>query len=165
MGSVPTANPSPLRPWRFSRRVIPLAFLAIAAVGLVVVGVAIVWPSGDDPTVGAGQVRDLEAGVHVRHDNFYVVKLQSGEVIALSRQDPHRGCVIAFRPEYEFNGVTGWFLDPCGGSAYDVAGALFFGPSSRDMDRFDVQIRGGGSIAVDTSRRLCAPDYTASSCP
>ncbi len=165
MGSIPVANPSPPRRWRFSRRVVPLAFLAAASVAAVAVALALVWPSPDGDLVNVGQARSLETEVPVRHGNFYVVKQESGEILALSQRDPHRGCRIPFRPDFEFMGRTGWFRDPCGGSTYDLAGTLVSGPSPRNMDRYEVNVRGGGSVVVDTSRRLCAPDYTATSCP
>ena len=165
MGSIPTANPSPPRRWRFSRRVVPLAFLAAATVAAVAVALALVWPSPDGDLVNVGQARSLETEIPERHDGFYVVKLPSGEVIALSRVDPRLGCAIPFRPDFEFNGVTGWFRNPCYGQTYDLAGVCHPGPCVRNMDRFEVHVRGGGSVVVDTSKRLCAPAYTAASCP
>ena len=171
MGSIPVANPSPPRRWRFSRRVIPLAFLAVASVALLVVALMVVWPPEDDPIVGAGQVEDLETEVPVRHDNFYVVKLESGEVIALSQTDPHPvfgknpDCLITWRSDFVFQESTGWFRGTCSGSTFDVTGTLVFGPSPRWMDRYEIDIRGDGSVVVDTSERLCAPDYTTASCP
>ncbi len=171
MGSVPTADPSPLRPWRLSRRVVPLAILGLAAVALVVVGAAVVWPSSPDESVNVGQARSLETEVPAPFEDFYVVKLQSGEIIALSRTDPHevfgekRDCPITWRPDMQFSGTTGWFRGTCSGSTFDLTGILSFGPSPRNMDRFVVHVRGDGSVAFDTSRRLCAPDYTAVACP
>ena len=49
------------------------------------------------------------------------MKLDSDEVLALSRRDPHiRHCSIPWRPQFQFQGTTGWFRDPCGGSTYDM---------------------------------------------
>ena len=172
MGSIPVAKPSPLRTWHFSRRVIPLALLAAAAVATLAVALMVAWPSDDGSgLVDAGRVQDLSAEEPVYNDaGFFLVLLESGEVIALSDVDPHPfgedpDCPITWRPGMVFEGTTGWLRATCSGSTFDRTGARVFGPAERGMDRFPVDVAGDGKIRVDTNTRLCAPDYTAAACP
>ena len=170
MGSTPVANPSPPRRWRFSRRVVPLVVLTAFSVAFLAVALMVVWPSSGGGLVNAGQVQGLETEVPVRYDSFYIVSLESGEILALSDTDPHRSsqnpdCPITWRPEMRFRDAEGWFRGTCSGSTFDLTGSIFAGPAPRGMDRYEISIRDGGSITVDTSTPLCAPDYTAVSCP
>ena len=80
--------------------------------------------------------------------NFYVVRLGSGELLALNAASPHLGYTVEWRPAFDFNGRTGWFRDPPYGSTFDLAGYRVFGPAARSMDRFAVEIR-HGSVYVD----------------
>ncbi|MCI0820699.1 MAG: hypothetical protein J4N92_05025, partial [Chloroflexi bacterium] len=118
MGSTPVANPSPPRRWRFSRRVIPLAFLALAVIALIAIGVAVVWPSDGADSEWITVARADELAVNdplLVEGDVYLVLLASGEILALSTIDPHLGCKVPFVPEFTFREVTGWFRNPCHG--------------------------------------------------
>ena len=94
MGSIPVANPSPPRRWRFSRRVIPLAFLALVLVAVVAIGAAIVWPSdgGDSEWITVARAGDLRVNDPLLVEgDAYLVLLESGEILALSIIDSHLG--------------------------------------------------------------------------
>jgi Rieske Fe-S protein len=72
---------------------------------------------------------------------FHLVRLESGEFLALSARDSHSRCWASWRPDFEFRGERGWFWDPCHGSVYDEQGAKVFGPALRDLDRYPAQVR------------------------
>ena len=151
MGSTPVANPSPPRRWRFSRRVIPLAFLALAVIALIAIGVAVVWPSDGADSEWITVARADELAVNdplLVEGDVYLVLLASGEILALSTIDPHLGCKVPFVPEFTFREVTGWFRNPCHGETYDLTGVCIFGPCPRGLDRYEVRVR-NGDVEVD----------------
>jgi nitrite reductase/ring-hydroxylating ferredoxin subunit len=79
---------------------------------------------------------------------FHLVRLGSGEIVALSARDPHLGCTVPYRPSFEFDGREGWFRNPCHGETYDLAGYRAFGPAPRGLDRFPLTVR-DGRVIVD----------------
>ena len=60
-------------------------------------------------------------------------------------------CVLPWRASFRFQGIEGWFRDPCFGSTFTIAGIRVFGPSRRSMDTLAVTVRSDGSVVVDTS--------------
>lgn len=164
MGSIPVANPAPRQRPHFSRNGVLLIALPLALIALIVMVVAFAWPTGpkSQPArwVDAGTVDALTVNEPARNveGRFWLVKLQTGEIVALSQRNPHplRPCTIPWRPDFEFAGRKGWFRDPCLGSTFDIDGKIMFGPAPRSMDRYRVDIR-DGEVFVDISRRLCAP--------
>lgn len=87
---------------------------------------------------------------------FHVVRLDSGEVLALSARDPHLGCTVPYRPSLIYNGREGWFHNPCHREIYDLAGYRVFGPQPRGLDRFHVEVV-AGRVTVDLSRLQPGP--------
>lgn len=162
MGTIPVANPAPIRRPHLSRRGLLALALPLAAVAVIVTVVAFAWPTRSevDPArwVDAGTVEDMQVNEPIRNieGRFWLVKLESGEVLALSRRDPRSGCTIPWRPDFEFGGREGWFRDPCHGSTYSIDGTRTFGPSPRSMDRYRVDIRDGW-VFVDVGTLLCGP--------
>jgi cytochrome b6-f complex iron-sulfur subunit len=77
---------------------------------------------------------------------------ENGGILALWQKCPHLGCTVPWRPEFDFEGVKGWFRCPCHGSTYTEAGIRVFGPAPRPMDTFAVTVNGDGSVDVDTSK-------------
>jgi cytochrome b6-f complex iron-sulfur subunit len=66
---------------------------------------------------------------------------------------------VPWRPEFDFEGVKGWFRCPCHGSTYTKAWVRVFGPAPRPMDTFEVKVNADGSIEVNTGRiHLGGPD-------
>lgn len=146
--------------------------LASAAVAIVVVVGLVLFLTQPDEVVVAGEVDDFEVGepVHFEDSGFFVVRLESDEVIALSDVSPHEReatdarCTVQWLPEFEFQGVTGWFRTPCLNSTFAVDGKLAFGPSPRGMNRYAVSVA-GGQVRVDTGGLMCAPSAQPSRCP
>ncbi|HET9475865.1 MAG TPA: hypothetical protein VFP63_00080 [Dehalococcoidia bacterium] len=160
MGSIPVANPAPYQRPHLSRRGLLVIALPLAFAALMAVVIAFAWPAGPKvkPAIwlDAGAEGDLRVSEPVRivEGRFWLVKLQSGEILALYQRDPRNGCTIPWRPDFDFGGKRGWFRDPCHGSTYDIDGTRAFGPSPRSMDRYRVDIR-GGQIFVDVGTLLC----------
>jgi cytochrome b6-f complex iron-sulfur subunit len=76
-------------------------------------------------------------------------------VRALSQRCPHLGC----RPNPCLEDL--WFHCPCHQSRYDRLGikadGAAYGPASRGMDRFAVEVDGDGVLFVDTSKIVLGP--------
>ena len=164
MGSIPVANPAPYQRPHLSRRGLLVLALPLALIALIVMVVAFAWPTGPEVEsarwVEAGTVDALAVNEPVRNveGRFWLVKLESGEIIALSQRSTYdlRPCTVPWRPDFEFQGRRGWFRDPCSGTTWNIDGQIMFGPAPRNMDRYWVDIR-DDEIFVDISRRLCAP--------
>ncbi len=76
-------------------------------------------------------------------------------VVALSQRCPHLGC----RPN---PCLDDWWLHcPCHQSRYDRLGVkpagTAFGPASRGMDRYAVEVDDAGVLTIDTSRIVLGP--------
>jgi cytochrome b6-f complex iron-sulfur subunit len=95
----------------------------------------------------------------------YIVNLKPGEggfqsvpgsakggILALYQKCPHLGCTVPWRPDFSFEGSTGWFRCPCHGSTYTKGGVRVFGPAPRSMDTFDVTVNADGSLTVNTGK-------------
>ena len=165
MGSTPVANPSPPRRWRFSRRVVPLAFLALAVVALIAIGVAVIWLSdgADSDWVAVARTDELSVKVpRAVQGNVYLVRRESGEILALSQTDPHGGCNVVFSPILRFMGNTGWFQNSCFGETYDLIGVCYAGPCVRGLDRYGVRVL-DGDVEVNLTPLTEGPDRATSS--
>jgi Rieske Fe-S protein len=116
----------------------------------------------DPPYVVVGDVDDFAVGEPVRNEDhsFYIVKLETGEFLALFQRSTHLGCTVAWLDDLDFQGKTGWFRDPCSNSTFTLEGALVFGPASRGLDRFPTEVV-NGEVRVDTSRLICGPGAPA----
>lgn len=162
MGSIPVANPAPYQRPHLSRRGLLALALSLAMLALVVTAVAFVWPGRPRPVppvlLNAGLVDDLQVNEPVRNleGSFWLVKLESGEILALSQRSTHLGCTVPWRSDFEFQGRKGWFRDPCSGATWDLDGTLVFGPAFRGLDRYPLRIE-DGRILVDTSTLICGP--------
>jgi cytochrome b6-f complex iron-sulfur subunit len=84
---------------------------------------------------------------------------EKGGILALYQKCPHLGCTVPWRPEFEFEGVKGWFRCPCHGSTYTKAGVRVFGPAPRPMDTMAVTVKADGSLEINTGQiTLGGPD-------
>lgn len=165
MGSVPLATPAPQgHHARWSRRLALVGLGLLAGLGLLLaIIVLFAWPGeGGAPEapalVTAGRVEKFQAGEPVlfQDHGFWLVRLQSGEFLALYEKDPHLGCTVPWRADFEFIGRKGWFRNPCHGETYDLTGRCFMGPCPRGLDRFPVRIV-EGEIQVDMRELIPGP--------
>jgi hypothetical protein len=105
MGSLPIADAPFAGRYRPLRRGVAV-LLALLVLGALAAGaVLFAWPGGSG-WVSLGAVEEFQAGrpvLFAEHD-LWLVRLESGEFLALYRKDPHLGCTVPFRPEFEFMG-------------------------------------------------------------
>jgi Rieske Fe-S protein len=153
-----------------------LALLGLACgVTLVAMTAAFIWPSGAsyDRRIEAGRLSAYPVGSvtlvipmdragrtfrlvapapSVEVLRVWIVHLEDGRLLGLVGRSPHMGCTLPWRPTYPFNGVEGWFRDPCHGSTFARDGTRVFGPSPRDMDRVAIEVDAEGRVFLDVSR-------------
>ena len=65
---------------------------------------------------------------------FYLVRLQDGGFLALSRECTHLGCTVPWVEE------ENRFVCPCHSSAFDIRGEVINPPAPRALDIFEVRI-------------------------
>lgn len=78
---------------------------------------------------------------------FYLVRLDDGGFLALSRTCTHLSCTVPWVED------ESRFVCPCHSSVFDIKGDVIDPPAPRAMDLFEVRIE-GGMVRVDTSRRI-----------
>jgi len=138
-GAEPEAHAPP------SRR----AFLWKAWIGLVFVGAAeLVWvmvdlirprPSrsgGESTVITAGPTDAFEPDsvTAFPQGKFYLVRLEDGGFLAVSRTCTHLGCTVPWiETEHRF-------VCPCHSSAFDIHGEVVNPPAPRALDLFEVRI-------------------------
>jgi nitrite reductase/ring-hydroxylating ferredoxin subunit len=168
MGSLPVANPAPLRRPQLKRRLLVFVVLPLALASVSAIVLSFAWPQQATAPHPDWQrladARELSVGepVHVAEHGIWLVKQDSGEVLALWERDPHLGCAVPWRPEFEFQGTKGWFRNPCHAETYDLQGVCHFGPCPRGLDRFPAAVV-DGEVWVDTNTVLCGPGWTPES--
>ncbi len=157
---VPVSSPSPMPHFHMPWRGIAVVLLLMVVVGAFMLAAAFAWPGGAKVQeshwvdVAATDAIPVGAPVVVSEQRLSLVKLESGEILALWRRDTQSGCTLSWRPELMFAGDKGWFRDPCHGATYTLSGQCVAGPCPRDMDRYAVKVQ-DVRVLVDTSRRLC----------
>jgi nitrite reductase/ring-hydroxylating ferredoxin subunit len=149
--------------------VIPLALLVLSAGAVIGVALAVAWPTPANVRqvthgprwVNLTAADDLTVNEPVRFadERLYLVKQPSGEILALSQTSTHLGCTVPWNPDFEFNGTTGWFRDPCHGATWDTSGARVAGPAPRDLDRYEVRVE-EGRVQVDLKHLILGPPGT-----
>jgi nitrite reductase/ring-hydroxylating ferredoxin subunit len=149
------------------RRAFFVALAGIAALSLAAT-VRYLWPlpdSAPSPLVSAGRVDRLIADdpVAFLQGRFWLVKRENGEVLALSMKDPHLGCSVVWRPDFQFQERQGWFRNPCHGQTYDLEGYCHYGPCVRGLDRYPVTVQ-SGQVIVDTRRLDPGPSLRPEDC-
>ncbi len=105
--------------------------------------------------------------VFVSSRQFYLVRLSSGDVVALdsregSREDQQRGCVIRYREMLQAAGRTGLFRGDCTGVVYDLTGAPIDG-AGPPMKRHPVTIS-GTTVKVDVKTCTDGPGGRVVTC-
>jgi hypothetical protein len=118
-------------------------------------------------TVNVGPASDYQVGAPIffEDERFWVVKLDSGEMLALYDRDPFTGCTVPWDPNYTFLGVTGWFRDACSRSIYDLQGACFDGPCVVGMNRLEIKRDSNGDFVVNKNAGGAGPIRTEGAVP
>jgi cytochrome b6-f complex iron-sulfur subunit len=78
---------------------------------------------------------------------LYLVRLQDGGFLALSRTCTHLGCAVPWDEKQQ------QFICPCHGSKFDLTGSVITAPALRPLDYFPVRIE-NGLIRIDTAAPL-----------
>jgi cytochrome b6-f complex iron-sulfur subunit len=81
------------------------------------------------------------------HGRFYLVRLDDGGFLALSRTCTHLGCTVPW------DDAEGRFVCPCHGSSFDLKGAVVGPPAPRPLDLHPVRIE-NDVVKVDTGRTI-----------
>lgn len=111
------------------------------------------WPRKAPPregafggTITAGPVESFAPGqvAAFAKGQFYLVRLEDGGFLALSRRCTHLGCTVPWDEKARR------FLCPCHASAFDARGAVLSAPAPRPLDLYAVKIE-NGVVRVDTS--------------
>jgi cytochrome b6-f complex iron-sulfur subunit len=72
---------------------------------------------------------------------------------------------VPWRPDFDFEGVKGWFRCPCHGATYTNAGINVFGPARRPLDTLPLVIQSDGSVIVRRRPLLGGPDNPQRAAP
>ena len=146
----------------------PVTLLAGVVFGALAVG--FIWfvqsrARSETGIVDAGTLEDFTAArdfppvLYASHA-FYLVKTDTGELRALYAYAPfvqlmeRHGCPVEWHESLPPTPWVNVFRDRCIGNTFSRDGTRLFGPSSRDLDQFRVEVR-DGHILVDTRRLLC----------
>lgn len=97
-------------------------------------------------TMIAGPVDRFEPGSVTAFPGgkFYLVRLEGGGFLALSRECTHLGCTVPWVPD------ENRFVCPCHASVFDISGDVVNPPAPRALDLFPVQIE-NNVVIVDVS--------------
>ncbi len=79
--------------------------------------------------------------------HFYLVRLEDGGFLALSRRCTHLGCTVPWQAG------ESRFVCPCHASVFDISGAVIQSPAPRAMDLFAVRIE-NDNVRVDIGRPI-----------
>ncbi|WP_163336329.1 ubiquinol-cytochrome c reductase iron-sulfur subunit [Desulfopila sp. IMCC35008] len=107
--------------------------------------------------INAGMLDQYKPGdvKAVPEGKFYLVCLEDGSFLALSRTCTHLGCSVPWHEEQKK------FICPCHGSTFDEHGVVLTPPAIRPLDYFPVKIE-NGLIRVDISQARRRDSFDAS---
>jgi len=77
---------------------------------------------------------------------------ERGGLLALYHKCVHLGCTVPWRPEFNHEGVIGWFRCPCHMSTYTKGGVRVAGPATRSLDTFAITKVDQSGISVNTGK-------------
>ena len=103
--------------------------------------------NGAEAIMAAGRVDEFERNTVTAfpRGHFYLVRLEDGGFLALSRRCTHLGCTLPWVAE------ANRFVCPCHSSAFDIRGAVIQSPAPRAMDLLTVYIE-NEVVRVNTGR-------------
>jgi cytochrome b6-f complex iron-sulfur subunit len=90
-----------------------------------------------------------------RRGQFYLVRLDDGGFMALSRKCTHLGCTVPWVASEKK------FICPCHSSVFDISGAVMQSPAPRPLDVFSVMIE-NGIVKVDTGKKTKRSGFESS---
>jgi cytochrome b6-f complex iron-sulfur subunit len=90
-----------------------------------------------------------------RRGQFYLIRLDDGGFMALSRKCTHLGCTVPWVASEKK------FICPCHSSVFDISGTVVKSPAPRPLDIFAVMIE-NNIVKVDTARRSKRSRFEAS---
>ena len=101
------------------------------------------------PIVTAGPLDAFDPGSVTAFPagKFYLVRLEDGGFLALSRTCTHLGCTVPWVEE------EGRFLCPCHASAFDLRGVVENPPAPRPLDTHPVRVE-NGVVKVDLGQTV-----------
>ena len=114
-------------------------------------------PSADEGAlVVAGPVERFEPDTvsAFPKGKFYLVRLENGGFLAISRECTHLGCTVPW------NNDKHAFICPCHASTFDITGNVMSPPAPRALDLHPVRIE-NGIVKVDTSKTLKRKSFDA----
>lgn len=178
-GSEEQAPPAP-PPERRRRRVggcLLRVAVALAVLTAIVVVIGVAFDQGDKARparagfdAGAESAFDVASVNYFEQQHLYLVRLQSGEFVALYDRSPKQQelggdstCRVRYDesaqlgPLEQLPGMTGVLVENCAGarSVWRLDGAFSFGGGYGALDRFGVSVDAAGRVIVDTTSRSC----------
>jgi cytochrome b6-f complex iron-sulfur subunit len=162
----------------FNRGIVAAQSLVLGSFGLAVIG--FLWPSlsgGFGGKVRAGNLNDIVDQINEEKKPFYVPEARSylvpypkealpkaksvysdsllpgmeAGMVALFQKCVHLGCRVPWCQ------TSQWFECPCHGSKYNRVGEKKGGPAPRGLDRFPVEVAGGGAVTINTGLVVQGP--------
>ena len=102
-----------------------------------------------DAIISAGKVDDYARGSVTAFPRgaFYLVRLEDGGFLALSRRCTHLGCTVPWSEKEKR------FICPCHSSAFDISGAVIGTPAPRALDLFRLWIE-NDTLFVDAGHPI-----------
>ncbi len=97
-------------------------------------------------TAGAAEKFEKDSVTAFRRGQFYLICLDDGGFMALSRKCTHLGCTVPWVASEKK------FICPCHSSVFDISGAVVKSPAPRPLDMFAVMIE-NGIVKVDTGKK------------
>jgi len=85
-------------------------------------------------TAGPAEAFEPDSVTAFPQGKFYLVRLQDGGFLAVSRECTHLGCTVPWVEEEHR------FVCPCHSSAFDIHGEVVNPPAPRALDLFEVRI-------------------------
>lgn len=126
----------------------------VALLGAGYVGLRFVGSSVEDSPFGgvinAGALSDIAPGTVTAfpQGQFFLVRNQTGGLLALYRKCTHLDCVVRWNPSQER------FNCPCHGSQFTPDGDVLNPPAPRPLVHFPISIREDGVVSVDTGELI-----------
>ncbi len=107
--------------------------------------------------INAGMIDQFKPGdvKAIPEGKFYLVCLEDGSFLALSRTCTHLGCSVPWHDDQQK------FICPCHGSTFNERGVVLTPPAIRPLDYFPVKIE-NGLIRVDISQARRRDTFTTS---